>query len=177
MQKARCHGTHPLQPLVSVRFQGLFTLLFGVLFTFPSRYLFTIGLSGVFSLTRWCWQIQTEFHRLRPTQDPRLDNLLSCTGLSPPLANRSKLFQFRFYQFRKSYNPDLAATRSVWALPASLATTTGITLVFSSSGYLDVSVPRVGPCYQVSCLQHDGLPHSDIRGSQLLCNSPRLFAA
>ena len=31
----------------------------------------------------------------------------------------------------------------VWANPRSLATTCGITIVFSSSGYLDVSVPRV----------------------------------
>ena len=32
---------------------------------------------------------------------------------------------------------------SVWAPPISLATTFGITVVFFSSGYLDVSVPRV----------------------------------
>ena len=31
----------------------------------------------------------------------------------------------------------------VWALPISLAATFGITVVFSSSGYLDVSVHRV----------------------------------
>ena len=31
----------------------------------------------------------------------------------------------------------------VWAGPISLATTLGITIVFFSSGYLDVSVPRV----------------------------------
>ena len=42
-----------------------------------------------------------------------------------------------------SYNPGLAVTRPVWANPRSLATTCGITVVFSSSGYLDVSVPRV----------------------------------
>ena len=32
----------------------------------------------------------------------------------------------------------------VWALPLSLATTQGITIVFFSSAYLDVSVQRVG---------------------------------
>ena len=31
----------------------------------------------------------------------------------------------------------------VWAVPRSLATTCGIIIIFSSSGYLDVSVPRV----------------------------------
>ena len=34
-----------------------------------------------------------------------------------------------------SYNPDDAVTSSVWALPISLATTLGIDLSFSSSGY------------------------------------------
>ena len=48
---------------------SLFTLLFGVLFTFPSQYWFTIGLSGVFSLSGWSRQIQTGFHVPRPTQD------------------------------------------------------------------------------------------------------------
>ena len=69
MQKARRHPTKGLRPLVSTRFQVLFTPLFGVLFTFPSRYWFTIGLSGVFSLTGWSRQIQTGFHVPRPTQD------------------------------------------------------------------------------------------------------------
>ena len=38
MQKARRYPTKGLRPLVSVRFQGLFTPLLAVLFTFPSRY-------------------------------------------------------------------------------------------------------------------------------------------
>ncbi len=47
----------------------------------------------------------------------------------------------------QSYNPDIAETTSVWAVPVSLATTPGITIVFSSYGYLDVSVPHVRlPC-------------------------------
>ena len=36
-----------------------------------------------------------------------------------------------------------AYTYSVWALPLSLATTDGISVDFSSCGYLDVSIPRV----------------------------------
>ena len=46
-----------------------FTPLAGVLFTFPSRYLFTIGCQGVFSLIRWSGQIRTEFHVHRATWD------------------------------------------------------------------------------------------------------------
>ena len=70
----------------------------------------------------------------------------------------------------------------VWALPISLAATFGITVVFSSSGYLDVSVHRVP--YIWLCIHHmltevlsARFPHSDISGSQDMCSSPKLFAA
>src|SRR5450759_4646867 len=43
MQKARGHSTKLLPPLVGTRFQVLFHSPSGVLFTFPSRYSFTIG--------------------------------------------------------------------------------------------------------------------------------------
>src|SRR5919198_4985479 len=43
MQKARGHRTSLLPPLVGTRFQVLFHSPSGVLFTFPSRYSFTIG--------------------------------------------------------------------------------------------------------------------------------------
>src|ERR1700751_4183077 len=45
--------------------------LTGVLFTFPSRYWFTIGHQGVFSLTRWSSQIPTGFLVSRGTQGTR----------------------------------------------------------------------------------------------------------
>ena len=54
--------------LVGIRFQVLFHSPPGVLFTFPSRYWYTIGHCLVFSLTRWSSQIPTEFHVLRGTQ-------------------------------------------------------------------------------------------------------------
>ena len=54
----------------------------------------------------------------------------------------------------QSYNPDLAETKSVWAISSSLATTTEITIVFSSCAYLDVSVQRV--CFHLrGCLPYD----------------------
>ena len=105
MQKARRQGITPLRPLVSARFQVYFTLLFGVLFTFPSRYLFAIGLLVVFSLTGWCRQFQTEFHLLRPTQDTRLFNVFACTGVSPSMLGLPMPFQFYRLQLCKSYNP------------------------------------------------------------------------
>ena len=67
------------------------------------------------------------FHALRP----------AFPGRSP---NRSP-------STMSSYNPGRAKTPPVWAAPRSLATTCGITIVFSSCGYLDVSVPRVRPTF------------------------------
>ena len=70
----------------------------------------------------------------------------------------------------------------VWPLPRSLATTSGISFDFSSSGYLDVSVPQV-PHIQllIHCMFHDSsswvFPHSEICGSKLICSSPQLIAA
>ena len=71
-----------------------------------------------------------------------------------------------------SYNPNIAVTTLVWANPRSLATTYGITFVFFSSAYLDVSVQRVCILIRMTCLQHAGLPHSDIYGSIGMCPSP-----
>jgi hypothetical protein len=57
-----------LRLLVGIRFQVFFTPLIGVLFTFPSRYLFTIGHQGVFRLGGWSPHVQTGFHVSRLTQ-------------------------------------------------------------------------------------------------------------
>ena len=54
--------------LVGRRFQVLFHSGPPVLFTFPSRYLFTIGHRIVFSLGRWSSQIPTGFHVPRGTR-------------------------------------------------------------------------------------------------------------
>ena len=58
----------------------------------------------------------------------------------------------------------------VWALPISLAATLGIDFSFSSSGYLDVSVPRVPStklCIHLAVTEvlSARFPHSDIAGS------------
>ena len=93
MQKARRHTTNVLRPLVSARFQGLFTPLLTVLFTFPSRYWFAIGLLGVFSLAGWCRLIQSGLLRPRPTQDANSIALTSPTGLSPSVVELPSSFK------------------------------------------------------------------------------------
>ena len=76
----------------------------------------------------------------------------------------------------QSYNPNNALTLLVWAVPFSLATTGGITIVFFSTGYLDVSVLRVDSILVVQ-LHCTGLPHSEIFGLAVICTSPKLIAA
>ena len=69
------------------------------------------------------------------------------------------------------HGPSTPVLGPVWASPLSLAATQGITVVFFSSGYLDVSVRRVpllqamySPADDSSCL----LPGSPIRTPPLL---------
>ena len=86
-----------------------------------------------------------------------------------------------FCESRPRSEPQHARTL-VWALPVSLAATPGITVVFSSSGYLDVSVHRVPflkLCVHIRMTEvlSAGFPHSDISGSLDICSSPKLFAA
>src|ERR1700730_15780410 len=73
------------------------------------------------------------------------------------------------------------ASPLVWAVPRSLAATYGITFVFFSSRYLDVSVPwgclRCSYVFTAWCVSITirGFPHSDIPGSQPAYGSPRHF--
>jgi hypothetical protein len=54
--------------LYALGFRFYFTPLTGVLFAFPSRYWFTIGQLGVFSLGGWSPHVQTGYHVSRPTR-------------------------------------------------------------------------------------------------------------
>ena len=158
-------------------FRVFFTPLIEVLFTFPSRYSSTIGLSVVFSLTGWAPLIHAEFLVLRATQVPtrrqRTDfaygalTLYGPTFQPVPLSLRDILFAGPITPRAATY-----ATAAVWALPRSLATTCGIILIFSSCGYLDVSVPRVRPARLARAVHGSLHVGSPIRTSAHL----RLFA-
>ena len=63
-----------LPPLVNIWFQILFHSSSEVLFTFPSRYSFTIGCQIVFSFTPWSGLIPTEFHVFHSTWDLTLQS-------------------------------------------------------------------------------------------------------
>ena len=127
-----------------------------MLFTFPSQYSFTIGLTGVFSLTGWSRLIHAEFLVLRATQDTAMPCFASYTGLSPPMVVLSRTFY------------------------RSLATTGGIISLFSlPRGTKMFQFPRFASLHfaEIYILQMYGLSHSEILGSKVICTYPKLIAA
>ena len=69
---------------------------------------------------------------------------ISGTGLSPSLARLSRRLPLCcLLPLCRPYYPARASTPAVWASPLSLAATRGVTVVFLSSDYWDVSVRRV----------------------------------
>lgn len=85
-----------LRLIVGTRFQVLFHSAPAVLFTFPSRYWFTIGRQDVFSLSRWSCRIPTGFLVSRGTWGFVSEfSFVSDTGLSPSLADRSRSLLLR----------------------------------------------------------------------------------
>ena len=121
--------------LVNIRFQVLFHSPPGVLFTVPSRYLFSIGYQVVFSLTEWSPLFHTRFLVSRTTLDlSRLHSVFvyrtfTFFGL-PSLVILLTLFLALLIIL----TPDVLLLL-VWALPVSLATTSGIVVTFFSYGY------------------------------------------
>ena len=83
--KSTLSSLNALQLLVNIGFQVLFHSPPGVLFTFPSRYCFTIGHQVVFSLGGWSPLLPTRFHVPRGTPDTGLSSHISHTGLLPPM--------------------------------------------------------------------------------------------
>ena len=77
----------------------------------------------------------------RGTLDSALSTSLSRTGLSPSLAGLSRTVLLASLNHKCSPNP--GSKLPVCPLSLSLAATKEIDVSFSSSGYLDVSVPRV----------------------------------
>ena len=79
MQKVRGHP-RGLPPFVGKRFQILFHSPLGVLFTFPSRYSFTIGQQVVLSLGGWSPQIPSGLHVAGSTQEHHWFTLIFAYG-------------------------------------------------------------------------------------------------
>ena len=102
-----------------------------MLFTFPSRYSFAIGLTGVFSLAGWARRIRAGLLVPRVTQDTARPHRASGTELSSSLVELSRTFSSQSGYHGVVLLPRMCvATHAVWALPRSLATTGGIISYF-----------------------------------------------
>ena len=117
----------------------------------------------------------------RPTLDTAMSTRLSLTGLSPSLAGFPKTVLLGLLNQFRGPNPRMHAPRfGLFRFRSPLLTESHV--VFSSSGYLDVSVHRV-PFHTLwigvwmTGVCPAGFPHSDISGSSDICSSPKLFAA
>ena len=76
-----------------------------------------------------------------------------------------------------SYNPKETEVSLVWADPVSLTATQGISIDFSSSGYLDVSVPLVRHPYGLISKKILGFPIRKSPDQSVFSHSPKLIAA
>ena len=119
-------------------FRVCFTPLLEVLFTFPSRYWFAVGLPVVFSLAGWSPRVRAGFLVSRLTQVPPRAAFRLRVRASHPLRGGfpAPSPAFRPPLPRRSYNPgSRLETGPVWAGALSLAATGAIAFAFSSSGY------------------------------------------
>ena len=181
LQKVRGCAHKALPQLVNTGFQVLFHSPPGVLFTFPSQY-YALSVTEEYLALRGG---PRSFHQGSTCLDvlwiPLLSFQISLTGLSPSLAGFPKTILLRLMNQFRGPNPGMHASRfGLFRFRSPLLTESHV--VFSSSGYLDVSVHRV-PLHTLwigvwmTEGSSAGFPHSDISGSMDICSSPKLFAA
>ena len=117
----------------------------------------------------------------RSTLDSALSFQFSLTGLSPSLAGLSRAVLLTLKNHKCGPNPAMHASRfGLFRFRSPLLSESFF--IFSSSGYLDVSVHRVPFVYLwIQHTIHDlpscRFPHSEICGSRVICTSPQLIAA
>ena len=136
IRPGRIAGPHSLP---SRQFQALFDSLFKVLFIFPSRYLFAIGLSPVFSLGQ---NLPPDWGCIPKQPDsPTAPRGATGSGHNGALTLSGATFQWTWARSAAEdaspdYNSDAMGARfSSWAIPGSLAVTRGILVSFFSSAY------------------------------------------
>lgn len=133
-------GAHRQPPSASLpTISSTFDSLFKVLFIFPSRYLFAIGLSPVFSLGR---NLPPDLGCIPKQPDSRTaPRGATGSGRDGALTLSGAPFQGTWARSAAEdaspdYNSDVGDARfSSWALPGSLAVTRGILVSFFSSAY------------------------------------------
>ena len=105
-----------------------------MLFTFPSRYLYAIGLTGVFSLAGWTRPIRAGLHVSRATQDTTRLQPASGTGLSPAAVALSRTFPSPYACHSVVLLPRRRVKRRRFGLIPGRSPLLGESLLFSSPG-------------------------------------------
>ncbi len=188
MQKARGQAGRSHSPPTDCKcaVSGTFHSPLGVLFTFPSRYWFTIGHQGVLSLRRWASQIHTGFLVSRATWEHNKEvcasfvyRAITLYGSACPAGIRleDRFVTSPSHRIASKIRP--ATPRAQRIRPITYTRfglfrfrsplLTESLFAFSSSGYLDVSIPPVGLpglCIQpgIAWVCQAGFPHSEIHG-------------
>ena len=134
----------------------------------------------MFSLGGWAPLLPAGFLVSCGTLVPAAAFSFSSTWLLHPLAELSSSIRLTISSASAGPQPRKACS-PVWALSFSLAATQEIDVSFFSSGYLDVSVPRVPSCQTMCSFGSDGtlLPPSfliRISTDQSLLAAPRGFS-
>ena len=150
-----------------------------MLFTFPSRYWYAIGLLRVFSLAGWSRRIHTGFLVSRATQDTTTLRIASCTQLSCSVAELSRSFHSRcIVRPRGPTTPQRPEPLRFGLFPGRSPLLGESLRCFLFLRVLRCfSSPRLPPTMRMTGRQPAGLSHSEIRGSKVICTSPRLIAA
>ena len=145
MQKARCHPDESgLQQVVSAWFQVLFHSLVQGSFHLSLTVLVHYRSLRSIQPCQMVLAVSNRISRVPPYSGYCQDfNFLRVQGYHLLWPNFPEKFHLKLISILQSYNLHIAETIWIWAIPRSLATTQGITIVFYSTGYLDVSVLRV----------------------------------
>ena len=155
-----------LRLIVSIRFQVLFHSPSGVLFTFPSRYWFTIGHKIIFSLMPWAALIPTGLLVPRSTRELQPGRTINfayraITLFGSPFQDDSTINSFSYSPSAPHYTPPgshypCCTTDAAFIhanrfrlLPFRSPLLGESIFSFFSSGYLDVSLPQVRPEHSI----------------------------
>lgn len=126
--------------LASERFHALFRSLFKVLFNFPSRYLFAIGLVVIFSL-RWslpptspCTRKQGDSLKVHISDGCSRHGPCTLHGMEPHSGELTRASHTDRHHLHATVPATVTSSRiRRWAFPLSLAVTMGIPVGFFSS--------------------------------------------
>ena len=150
-----------------------------MLFTFPSRYWFAIGLLRVFSLGGWSRRIHTGFLVSRATQGSATLRMASCTSLSLSMETLSSVFHSPYFLRCRGPTTPYRPEPVRFGLFPVRSPLLGESFLFSlPAGTKMFQFPAFAfRCCGMTGLQPAGLSHSEIRGSRVICTYPRLIAA